>query len=514
MNRFPEAFDGLPDPVVIVDTDGTIQAANNQTETALGHSPDELEGTAIEDLLFDPDDGTAGKTLNRYVTDPEPRSMSASLDLCARRADGTVIPVTLSLGPFERDDRSFLVITIVDDRAEKAERAALHRRTETLEALHTATQNLLKTTDREVAAEAAITYVEDTLGHSIAGLWLYDESRDALEPIVWTDSADELIGDHPTFDADERSITWEAFASGDPRYVPDTHAEPDRYNLSSPIRSELVLPLGRYGVINIGATEADAFDESALAVARLWAATVTMVFVRIERERQLREHEAEVARERDRLEEFASLVSHDLRNPLNVARGNLALITDRLETEGSGQSELDAVVRSLDRMESLVEDMLTLARQGAAIDELEWVSIESVAEEAWSGVDTADAELAIESDGRLRADRSRLRQALENLFANAVEHVGESVHVTVGQLDDGRGFYVADNGPGIPEDRHDEVFEAGVSTDPEGTGFGLKIVDEVAQAHGWTVSIFATEGGGTRFEFSEVDTADGVAAEQ
>jgi len=513
MDRFPDALDGLPDPVVIVDTDGTIQAGNNRITDVLGYHPDELEGTAIESLIFDPDEGAAGDTLHQYVTDPEPRSMSTSLDLCARRADDTVIPVTLSLGPFEQDGRTFLVVTIVDVRVEKAERAALNRRTETLEALHKATQDLLKTTDREVAAEAAITYVEDTLDHSIAGLWLYDEPKNVLEPVVWTDPADELLGDHPTFDADERSITWEAFESGDPTYVPDTHAEPDRYNLSSPIRSELVLPLGRYGVINIGATEADAFDESALAVARLWAATVTMVFVRIEREQQLREREAEVARERDRLEEFASLVSHDLRNPLNVARGNLALITDRLDSERTDQPELDAVIRSLDRMEALVDDMLTLARQGAAIDDLEWVSLESAATEAWDGVDTAAADLTVASDCRLRADRSRLRQALENLFANAVEHAGESVRVIVGRLDDRGGFYVADDGPGIPADRREEVFEVGVSTDPDGTGFGLKIVDEVTQAHGWTVTIATPEDGGTRFEFRDVDTADAVAAD-
>ncbi|GAB3692665.1 sensor histidine kinase [Halorubrum pallidum] len=509
MDRFPEALDGLPDPVVIVDTEGTIRAGNDRTETVLGYSPDELEGMAIERLIFDPADGSAGQTLHRYVTDPEPRSMSASLDLCARRADDTVMPVTLSLGPFERGGQTFLVITIVDVRAEKAERAALDRRTETLEALHEATQNLLKTTDREVAAEAAITYVEETLGHSIAGIWLYDEARNALEPVVWTEPADELIGDHPTFAADERSITWEAFESGEPIYVPDTHAEPERYNLSSPIRSELVLPLGRYGVINIGATETDAFDESALAVARLWASTVTMVFVRIERERQLQEREAEVARERDRLEEFASLVSHDLRNPLNVARGNLSLLTDRLEGEHAEQPELDAVARSLTRMETLVEDMLTLARQGASIDDPEWVSLREMAEVAWGGVDTAAAELTVASDCRLRADRSRLRQALENLFANAIEHVGETVRVTVGSLDD-RGFYVEDDGPGIAKDRRGEVFDAGVSTDPEGTGFGLKIVDEVAQAHGWTVTIATADGGGARFEFHGVDTEDGV----
>ncbi|WP_418286227.1 ATP-binding protein [Halorubrum sp. DTA46] len=510
MNRFPSALDGLPDAVVIVDTNGVIRAGNDRIEPLLGYSPEELEGDDIETLLYDPDDGAAGAELHRYVADPEPRSMAASIDLAVRRKDGTELPVTVSLGPFEQDGEAHLVVTIVDVEAARAEQAKLHRRTETLEALHEATQDLLKTTDREVAARAAVEYIEDVLGHPIAAVWLYDESAARLEPVVWTDPADDLIGDHPTFPASEQSISWTVFESGEPEYVADTREDPDRYNPNSPIRSELILPLGRYGVINVGAAEPNAFDDSDLAIARLWAATVTMVLVRIERERQLRERESDIARERDRLEEFASLVSHDLRNPLNVAAGNLELLRERLDVERREQSELDAVSRSLDRMHALIDDMLTLAKQGSAIDETEPVSLAALAEECWENVDTADATFAAVDDVRIRADRSRLRQALENLFANAVAHGGTDVRVEVGALDDGTGFYVADDGPGISADLRDDVFDAGMSTEPDGTGFGLKIVAEVADAHGWELSVTDADGGGARFEFRGVDPA-GVA---
>ena len=512
MDRFPGAIDGIPDAVLIVDAEGVVRAANERVESVLGYDPDELEGTELETVLFDPDGGAAGREFRRYVVDPEPRSMSSSLDLRARRADDTEMPVTLSLGPFERDGETFLVVTLVDARAKRAEQAELHRRTRTLEALHEATQDLLKTTDQEVAAEAAVEYVEEVLGHPLAGIWLYDEDETALVPLVWTDAADEVVGDHPAFSPDERSISWQVFDSGEPEYVADTHAEPDLYNADSPIRSELVLPLGRYGIINVGATEPDAFGESDLAVARIWAATVTMVFVRIERERQLRAREEDIARERDRLEEFASLVSHDLRSPLNVAAGNLDLIRERLGEGPAEASEIDAVERSLERMEALVEDMLTLARQGKRVDETEAVSLRAVAEESWESVDTAAAELTVDDDLVLRADRSRLRQALENLFANAVTHGGADVRVAVGALDDaerGAGFYVADDGRGVPDEVRDDVFDTGVSTDEDGTGFGLKIVAEVADAHGWSVDLVDAEPGGARFEF-RVGERDGV----
>ena len=511
MEAFPEVLDAIPDPVVIVDADGVVRGGNERVEAVLGYAPEAVAEIELETLLFTPGDGAAGEELRRCIDDPEPRSMAASLDLYARCADGTQLPVTVSLGPFDRDGETQLVVTIVEVREGHTQQTELHRRTRALEALHEATQDLLKTTDREFAAEAAVEYVEEVLGHPLAAIWLYDEDRDVLDPIVWTDAADELVGDHPTFGPDASSISWEVFDSGDPVYVADTHADPERHNPDSPIRSELILPLGRYGLITVGATERDAFDESDLAVARLWAATVTMVFVRIERERQLRVREREIARERDQLEEFASLVSHDLRNPLNVAAGNLDLIRERLQPEHEELAEIDTVADSLDRMEALVEDMLALARQGAAIDETEPVSLAALAEACWDGVDTEGATLVVGDDRNFRADRSRLRQALENLFGNAVAHAGESVRVTVGALPDGDGFYVADDGPGIPEDRRDEVFDAGVSTDPEGTGFGLRIVDQVADAHGWEVALVAAADGGARFEFRGVEPASDAA---
>jgi len=508
MERFTEALSGIPDAVVIVDGDGIIRAGNERVEPVLGYTAGELEGTDIEALLCDVDGSAGAAELRRYVADPEPRSMAGGIDLTVHRADDHEIPVTISIGPFEHDGETLLLVTIVDISAEHAQEAALHRRTQTLEALHEATQSLLKTTDREVAAEAAVEYVEEVLGHPIAAIWLYDEDRNLLDPVAWTETADEVVGHHPTFHADEQSISWQVFESGEPEYVSDTRADPDQYNPDSPIRSELVLPIGRYGMINVGATEVDAFDNADLAVARLWAATVTMVFVRIERERQLRVREAEIARERDRLEEFASLVSHDLRSPLNVATGNLAMVREQLESERMELSELDTVARSLDRMDALVEDMLTLAKQGSAIDETEPVALSTLVEACWTSVDTEDAEVVVAGDLRFQADRSRLRQALENLFANAVTHGGSSVRVEVGALEDGTGFYVADDGPGIPEDLRETAFDAGVSTDPDGTGFGLKIVAEVADAHGWDLALTDADNGGARFEFRGVDSAE------
>ena len=94
----------------------------------------------------------------------------------------------------------------------------------------------------------------------------------------------------------------------------------------------------------------------------------------------------------------------------------------------------------------------------------------------------------------------RLRQLVENLLSNALNHGGDDVTIRVGQLPDGAGFYVADDGPGIPPAGRDAIFDQGFSTTSDGTGFGLAIVKGIAEAHGWSVGVTESVDGGARFE--------------
>jgi len=211
-------------------------------------------------------------------------------------------------------------------------------------------------------------------------------------------------------------------------------------------------------------------------------------------------YEQRLERQNERLEEFVSLVSHDLRNPLNVASGQLELAREECESE-----RLDRVERAHDRMETLIGDLLQLAREGEEAQDLEPVRLKALVDRCVETVDTGDASVVVESDLQFRADAGRLHQLLENLVANAVEHGGDDVTVTVGRLPDEPGFYVADDGPGIPEDDREHVFDAGYSTSDSGTGFGLSIVEEIAEAHGWEVRVTDSVEGGARFEITGVD---------
>jgi signal transduction histidine kinase len=210
-----------------------------------------------------------------------------------------------------------------------------------------------------------------------------------------------------------------------------------------------------------------------------------------------KDNERAIQRQNDRLEQFASVLSHDLRNPLNVAMGRLAA-----ERKTHDSEHLEEVEAMHDRMETLIEDVLVLARQGRHIGDTEPVALGAVAEDAWAAID-GGGDLAVADAPTVAADRERVRALFENLFRNAVEHSADTPTVRVGRLgDDDRSFFVADDGPGIPADKRGAVFEHGFTTAQDGTGFGLSIVAEIARAHGWTVDATESDAGGARFEFT------------
>jgi len=212
-----------------------------------------------------------------------------------------------------------------------------------------------------------------------------------------------------------------------------------------------------------------------------------------------KEREAALERQNDRLDSFASIVSHDLRNPLNVAQGRV-----ELAREVSDDAEnLDAALDALDRMESIVERTLALAREGETVGDPEHVDLAAVAADSWSTVDTGSATLSVEAEREVLADPDRLRNLFENLMRNSVEHAGSDVSIRVGDLSDG--FFVEDDGPGIDPAVADSLFEPGESGAAGNTGFGLAIVQEIATAHGWTVTATTGADGGARFEVRGVD---------
>jgi len=562
--RLEALVENSPDMITVLDPEGRIVEANQRLCETLGYTEDELLGRPIWELDERADAGDAATVLGDMSVG-EARKFDAEY----RRADGSTFPVEVHLVRIDLrgKDRYLAISRDITERK---------RRENALSALTEATRQFMEARDRETVAEHAVETAATVLDHDVSGLWFVDEDDTALRPVAATDETVSLIGELPTYTGGE-SLSWEAFRSDEVTVCEDLRSEPNCYNPETPVESEIILPLGEYGLVAVGATDPADFDGIDVALARILANTVEAALDRAAREQESLEHRRQLERQNERLDEFAGIVSHDLRNPLQVATARVELLKEEVDSE-----HLDAIERSHDRMGRLVDDLLTLGREGETVLDVEPVALESVARTCWDTVGDPDASLVVETDATVRADRRRLQQLLENLIGNAVEHgstgsrpqaddavehgstspasqapddtdgtgsttpastesdpvaapteellrggpADPSVTVRVGTFDDESGFYVADDGPGIPDARRDAVFESGFSTSEDGTGFGLSIVEQVADAHGWSVYITESEFGdgtdereaaedresdstpGARFEITGVDVTD------
>jgi PAS domain S-box-containing protein len=207
-----------------------------------------------------------------------------------------------------------------------------------------------------------------------------------------------------------------------------------------------------------------------------------------------REYEWKLEQKNARLERVMSVLNHDLRTPLNTAQARLTLGRERQEPE-----HFDVAEDALGRVEELLDQLMAFAEKGRVVSEAGPVDLAAVVSNAER---TVNYDLTLRVDDELptvNGDENRLQELFENLFQNVGDHTDPNATVTVGTTDDG--FYVADDGDGIHERRRENVFDTGYTTSDDGTGFGLSIVEEIAEAHGWEVSVVESDAGGARFEF-------------
>ena len=450
---------------------------------------------------------SASEFLETFVAPPDWPRAAAAIDRLEHTGE---LSVELAVGDGDGGERPYEFRGSVVDTSDGMVFLLLaHEITDRLEherkvgQLRRCTLDLMATTTRSESANIAATAANEVLDAPLSGVFFPNSSDDAMVLAAAPENFTESFDTEPRYergapDGSRSALVWRVFDSGEPMTLEDSADTPELGD--SPARSAIIYPLAEHGILVVSSPEPGVFDDTDEALVDILAASLRASLDRVDREARLRE-------QNERLDEFASLLSHDLRNPLSVAKGHLELARDAAEPT----SNLDAVERSLDRIESLTEDLLTLAREGKAAVDTQQIDLVALSKSCWMGVQTGEATLDVELDEVVPADESRLRQLFENLFRNAVEHGfgGQSASrppaVTVGRLDDGEGFFVADDGEGIPANEREDVLSAGYSTVTSGTGLGLSIVAEVAQAHGWSVAITESVGGGARFEFRGVE---------
>ncbi|WP_434530876.1 histidine kinase N-terminal 7TM domain-containing protein [Haloarcula sp. NS06] len=226
-----------------------------------------------------------------------------------------------------------------------------------------------------------------------------------------------------------------------------------------------------------------------------------------------KQRERELERRNQQLDQFAAVLSHDLRNPLNVASGRLALARERNDPD-----EFDRVEEAHERMSSLIDEVLAFARDEKTTELVE-LQLSALAKAAWGHVDTGEATLQIAGDREIIGDRDQLLQLFENVVRNSVEHgstssqpgandsmepPGTGVTIRVDATPDG--FTISDDGPGVPPEEREEIFTHGVTSSESGTGLGLAIVQHVIESHGWTVEMTESRSGGAKLVVSGLET--------
>ena len=491
-----EALDRLDDGFVAVDTDWRLTAHNEAATSLLslateGHAGDDHPGDVHGRILWDAVPATVESTLRERATTAMAtgRTMrfETRLPSVGRWCAVTLAPSETGLS---------MVVSAVPD----GETDALARRERVLREMY----EILAARDRPFVEQVEALL---ELGRAEVGTDYGTLSRIEGDDYVFevVSAADDSItaGDVVPLSATNCELAAareETLVLGD--IARDAPEETDRagyteWGISCYVGGPVFVDDDVYGTFCFYDTDAraDQFSDWEVTLVDLMSRWVSY---ELQRERTT----SRLQRQNEKLDRFASVVSHDLRSPLEVLRGSIELAqrTDDL-------SQLDRCERALDRMDTLIDDLLTMARAGMVVDDVAPVVLREQVTQCWQTVATDDATLDVRTDRTILADASRLRQLLENLVRNSVDHGGDGVTVTVGDLDGG--FYVADDGPGIPPDERETVFESGYSTSADGTGLGLTIVAEVADAHGWTVSVAESADGGARFEVTGVERADG-----
>jgi PAS domain S-box-containing protein len=465
LDRFERLLDTASDGLYALNENGRYTYVNETMTETLGYEREELLGMHAEKILGD-EYGRGQDHVRELVADSDRESEVLEMEVL--QADGSTLPVAISYTPLYGETGGYkgLVGVMRDVSRRKERERKLH---ESERRYRTLAENI---------PNGGVAMFDETLRYTLAAGEIFD--RMEVDP---DDFEDERIEDIHTAEFVERYRSeYEAVFDGEREIIEFRHSGRD-------LRAHLV-PLED--------------PDSNISSGLILVVDIT----------DQREYERKLERQNERLEEFASIVSHDLRNPLNVIGGRL----DLYQKDGD-EEHLERAQNSVEYMQSLIDDLLHLAQQGQMVGEIEPVDLDALLESCWENVGTGDATLRRAGElGEIQADRGRLKQLIENVIRNSVEHgstssgtgadgagesAGESVTVTAGPLPDG--FYLEDDGPGIPPSVRDSLFEYGATTANDGTGIGLAIVAEIAEAHGWSVTATESESGGARFEITGVE---------
>ncbi|WP_460917900.1 PAS domain-containing protein [Salinarchaeum chitinilyticum] len=488
--RHATVVEAVTDGVLAVDEDDRVVLVNEALTGLLDAGRSTLLNTSLDAL------STATK-----LTDGDVRTLRAGIEHV--RSAGTTdhriqlsvpdtegrpgaVEVRLSPLPGGDDDR---VAAVVRDVTERRDRERVVR------SLHAATRELFRAEDIIDACAAAVHTGADLLDLQISGIWLLDEERNRLEPVAATAGAHDTVGGLPVF-GDGEGIAWKAYQRDEVMHHDDVTDAEDVYNPDTPIRSELIVPIGNRGVLMAGDTEPGQFDDTDVELAEILAANTEAVLDRLEREQLLEDRATELERQNERLASLEGVLS----GPIN------ATLDDVEETFESGT--IDEARDAIDRARRLVDVAGTYANRPDATGARTGLTLGETLEAAAAETERQSPTVVVSGDGTLRADHDHLIELFGALVRNATQRDANAISLGVLQATSSRvrrlsGFYVEDDGDVIPRRVRDPPFDpyAGDVT----VGLELELARLLARDHGWELTADPTQHG-MRFEITDVTT--------
>ncbi|MXV62334.1 PAS domain-containing protein [Natronorubrum sp. JWXQ-INN-674] len=519
------AVEAVHDAVVTLDRNREIVTVNNAIEKVFDTERSELVGKHVETL-----------TQLAGISDEHAVEIGQAItDVDVGNADKRRLELPFSDGYGNDRIGEFQIVPIEDDVATVAgvvrDVTDRHEYERIITSLHEVTRWLLESDDPEEICAIAVHSGSDLLDLPLSGVWLLDEEHGYLEPVAGTAGAHDEFGGLPRFNPNE-GLIWDVFEAGSVERFDDLGTVDDLYNPDSPIRSEIIAPIGTHGVLMTGSLEPHQFDETDVDLISTLVENTRAALDRAERERVLRDRTDELERQTERLESVANVLSSDLKQQLST-------VADTLEDRNEAETESgnvngsdiktddwefplaeDSVTETLDRAERLVDDVREFARNAATVGTRSRLDLEDAIETALERSRLDENRVIVEQAATLRADTDRFVHLLETAFDDAAARADGTVTIQVGLLgfdatDDSRGFYLLDDAAEIPPAAHEQVLEptansAGTATDRKTSidGLGLALVRAIAEAHDWTLSVDNGENGGTRLEIRDVTTLE------
>jgi PAS domain S-box-containing protein len=507
-DAFHRVFESMRDGIAIVDDQGEIVLVNAQTERLFGYARHELPGQRVEILVPERFRGQLPRHAATYLADPHVRPMDSGSQLYGLRKDGSEFPVEIGLSPVETED-GVLVAAVIRDVTDREQAAAAVREARILaEAIVETVRQPLLVLNAELrvqsanrsfyqAFQATPQETENRLVYELGNhQWDIPQLRDLLEHVLpeksqFIDFEVQHCFDH----IGQRTMLLNARA--------------------------ILREGGRPGLILVAIEDITERKRAEQQLARLAA--------------ELQQSNQKLKRSNRELQDFAHVVSHDLRAPLVNIQGfskELALSCERLwsvaadvQVPEAGRRELSAllhedipesldfIITSAAKMDSLLSGVLQLSRVGRPPLTIRQLDMNQMLSEIVASmqfaIEQAGASVQVGSVPPCQGDQMQINQVFSNLLNNALKYLDPNRRGVIrvcGQEEPDRVVYsIEDNGIGIAAEHLDSIYKIFHRLDPRrgtGDGLGLNIVRRVLDRHRGKIWVESEVNQGSKFYVS------------